>query len=209
MIYISLLTIRQIDIKKIVAYSSIAHMSICVLGIFSFNLLALKGSLLMMVGHGLISPGLFLCIHFLYVRFKTRILYYFGGIVQTMPLFSLVFLLLILANLSIPLISPTFVAEFLIISGIFLVNKWIAVLAAMTIVLTGSYSLFFYVKVCLGNLKLVFLKTFSDLNRFEIAQILPFVLLIIILGCQPQFFLNTIDSTIMHLLELKCITVED
>ena len=119
LIYVGLITLRQIDLKKVIAYSSIAHMAVCVLGMFSFNQAGCEGSYLMMIGHGIISPGLFICCGCLYDRYHTRAIYYYSGLNQTMPLFGTAFLVLTLANISLPMISPTFPAEFLIFTGVF------------------------------------------------------------------------------------------
>lgn len=199
-IYVSLLTLRQVDAKKIIAYSSIAHMGICVLGIFAFNILGLEGSLLMMIGHGIVSPGLFLCVGILYDRYKTRVVYYFGGLALTMPLFSTALLILTMANISLPVLSPTFVAELLIFTSIFLVNKFVAILAASTMVLTTAYSLFLYARISFGNLKIPYIRKYSDLSRREFACLIPFVLLSLYIGCVPSLILDTSHAIIAYIL---------
>lgn len=199
-VYVSLITLRQVDIKKIIAYSSVAHMGCCVLGMFTFNVLGLEGSLLMMIGHGIVSPGLFLCIGLLYDRYKTRVVYYYGGLAQTMPLFSTCLLILTMANISLPVLSPTFAAEFLIFTSLLLVNKLGAFLAASTMVLTGAYALFLYARLCFGNLKTVYIGKQSDLSRREFAALIPFVILSVVLGLAPGSILTTSHASLAYLL---------
>lgn len=199
-IYVSLITLRQVDIKKIIAYSSIAHMGCCLLGMFAFNILGLEGSLLMMIGHGIVSPGLFLCVGILYDRYKTRVVYYYGGLAQTMPIFSAALLVLTMANISLPVLSPTFGAELLIFAGIFSVNKLVAFLAATSMVLTGAYALFLYCRICFGNLKTLSIVNYCDINRREFAALIPYVILSIILGLAPSIVLNTCHTSVAHIL---------
>ena len=116
-VYVSLITMRQIDVKKLIAYSSVAHMGLCLLGMFAFNFQGIEGSLLMMVAHGIVSPGLFLCIGILYDRYKTRVILYYGGLAQTMPILATAMLILTMGNISLPILSPSFAAEFLIFTG--------------------------------------------------------------------------------------------
>ena len=199
-IYVSLITLRQVDAKKIIAYSSVAHMGCCVLGMFAFNIIGLEGSLLMMIGHGVVSPGLFLCVGILYDRYKTRIVHYYGGLAQTMPLFSTALLILTMANISLPALSPTFAAELLIFTSIFLVNKLVALLAASTMVLTAAYALFLYARLCFGNLKTVYIQAYADLSRREFAALLPFVLLSLSVGLVPSVVLDTSHASISYIL---------
>jgi proton-translocating NADH-quinone oxidoreductase chain M len=199
-IYVSLITLRQIDIKKIIAYSSIAHMGCCLLGMFAFNIVGLEGSLLMMIGHGVVSPGLFLCIGILYDRYKTRVVYYFAGLCQTMPLFSSLLLVLTMANISLPVLSPTFAAELLIFTGVFLVNKFVAILAATSMVLTGAYALLLYCRICFGNVKLVYIQKYSDINRREFAALIPFIILSVFIGIFPSLVLDTSHASVAYIL---------
>jgi proton-translocating NADH-quinone oxidoreductase chain M len=199
-VYTSLVTLRQIDMKKIVAYSSIAHMGCCILGLFTFNTLGLSGSLLMMVGHGIVSPGLFLCVGLLYDRYKTRLVYYYGGLAKTMPMFATALLILTMANISLPVASPTFAAEFLIFTSMWLVNKLVAWGAATTMILTGAYALFLYARLCFGQLKLVYIYKYCDLNRREFATLTPFVLLCFLVGLCPNMILNVSNASLAYVL---------
>lgn len=199
-IYVSLITLRQVDIKKIIAYSSIAHMGCCLLGMFAFNVVGLEGSLLMMIGHGVVSPGLFLCIGILYDRYKTRVVYYFSGLAQMMPLFSFLLLILTMANISLPVLSPTFAAEMLIFTSVFLVNKVVAILAASSMVLTGAYALLLYCRICFGNTKLVYIQKYSDINRREFAILIPFCMLSLLIGVYPSLILDTCHASVAYAL---------
>lgn len=199
-VYISCITLRQIDFKKLIAYSSVAHMGVCLLGMFAFNVQGLEGSYLLMVGHGIVSPGLFLCVGFLYDRYKTRVILYYGGLAQTMPLLATSMLILTLGNLSLPILSPTFSAEMLIFTGVFLVNRLVAFFAVLTMVLTAAYSLFLFCRVFFGNLKTVYTSHFSDLNRREFFCVLPFLCLSILLGIFPSLVLDTCHVSIAYIL---------
>jgi len=139
-IYASLCAIRQTDLKRIIAYSSIAHMNLVVLGIFSFNLFGYEGSVFQSISHGLVSGGLFFLIGMIYYRYHTRFLYYYGGIVHFMPIFAVIFLILSLANIAVPGTS-SFVGEYLLLLGIFTSNTYMCVLSAIGVILCGGYSL--------------------------------------------------------------------
>lgn len=199
-VYVSLITLRQIDIKKLIAYSSVAHMGLCLLGMFALNVQGLEGSILLMVGHGIVSPGLFLCIGILYDRYKTRVILYYGGLAQTMPLLATSMLILTMGNLSLPILSPTFAAEMLIFTGVFLVNRLVAIIAITTMVLTAAYALFLFVRVFFGNLKTVYISNFSDINRREFYCLLPFLLFSILLGIFPSLVLDTCKTSVAYIL---------
>jgi len=139
-IYISLTTLRQVDLKKIIAYSSVAHMAFVTLGIYTFNLQAIEGSILLMLSHGVVSSALFMCVGVLYDRHKTRIIKYYSGMIQVMPIFMTIYLIFILANLSLPT-TGGFIGEFLVIIGLFQSNKVITFLAAIGMVLGAAYSI--------------------------------------------------------------------
>lgn len=139
-IYSSCTTIRQIDLKKIIAYSSVAHMNFSLLGLFTNNSLGLEGSLYLMLGHGIVSSALFLCIGILYDRYHTRNILYYGGLVTFMPIFSILFLIFILANIGMPG-TINFVGEFLVLLGVFKQNIIVAFLAGTSMVLGAIYSI--------------------------------------------------------------------
>jgi len=139
-IYISLTTIRQIDLKKIIAYSSIAHMAFVILGAFTRNLQAIEGSMILMLSHGIVSSALFISIGIIYDRHKVRIIKYYSGLIQIMPIFITIFLIFTLANLSLPL-TGGFIGEFLILIGLFQYNKIITYIAGIGMILGAAYSI--------------------------------------------------------------------
>jgi len=139
-IYTSFTTIRQIDLKKVIAYSSIGHMAYVTLGIFSFNTEGIEGSIFIMLSHGLVSSALFLSIGIIYDRYKTRIIKYYRGLTLVMPLFSIFFFYFILANTGVPG-SSSFIGEFLVLVGTFKINTTVALLASLGIILSAIYSI--------------------------------------------------------------------
>ena len=139
-IYVSPTTLRQIDLKKIIAYPSVAHMAFVTLGISTFNPQAIEGSILLMLSHGIVSSALFMCVGVLYDRHKTRIIKYYSGMIQVMPLFMSLFLIFTLANLSLPT-TGGFIGEFPVIVGLFQANKLVGVLASIGMVLGAAYSI--------------------------------------------------------------------
>nr|QIA60260.1 NADH dehydrogenase subunit 4 [Ptychanthus striatus] len=199
-IYTSLTTIRQIDLKKIIAYSSVAHMNFVTIGMFSLNIQGIEGSILLMLSHGLVSSALFLCVGALYDRHKTRIVKYYGGLVSTMPIFSTIFLFFTLANMSLPGTS-SFIGEFLILVGAFQRNSLVATLAALGMILGAAYSLWLYNRVVFGNFKPNFLLKFSDLNRREVLIFLPFIAGVIWMGVYPEVFLECMHTSVSNLVQ--------
>ncbi|CAN0859580.1 NADH-ubiquinone oxidoreductase chain 4 [Linum grandiflorum] len=173
-IYNSLTTSRQIDLKKIIAYSSVAHMNLVTIGMFSRAIQGIGGSILPMLSHGLVSLALFLCVGVLYDRHKTRLVRYYRGLVSTMPNLSTIFFSSTLANISSPGTS-SFIGEFPILVGAFQRNSLIATLAALGMILGAAYSLSLYNRVVSGNLKPDFLQKFSNSNGREVSIFLPFL----------------------------------
>nr|QIA59889.1 NADH dehydrogenase subunit 4 [Asterella wallichiana] len=199
-IYTSLTTIRQIDLKKIIAYSSVAHMNFVTIGMFSLNIQGIEGSILLMLSHGLVSSALFLCVGALYDRHKTRIVKYYGGLVSTMPIFSTIFLFFTLANMSLPGTS-SFIGEFLILVGAFQRNSLVATLAALGMILGAAYSLWLYNRVVFGNFKPNFILKFSDLNRREVLIFLPFIVGVLWMGVYPEVFLECMHTSVSNLVQ--------
>lgn len=199
-IYTSLTTVRQVDLKKVIAYSSVAHMNFVTLGLFSLNPQGVEGSLLLMLSHGLVSPALFLCIGALYDRHKTRLVRYYGGCVRTMPVFSAVFLFFTMGNISLPGTS-SFVGEFMVLAGTFQANPFICVLGATGMVLGGAYSLWLYNRIVFGAFKPHFISTYADLNRREFFTFLPLILSVLWMGIYPEVFLNEIHASVSNLLQ--------
>nr|YP_009310488.1 NADH dehydrogenase subunit 4 [Pyramimonas parkeae]AOT98929.1 NADH dehydrogenase subunit 4 [Pyramimonas parkeae] len=199
-IYASLTTLRQVDLKKIIAYSSVAHMNYVTLGIFSLNLQGIEGSILLMLSHGLVSSALFLCVGCLYERTHTRLIRYYGGCVQTMPIFSMLFLFFTLGNISLPGTS-SFVGEFLILSGVFQTNPFAGCLAASGMIFGTAYSMWLYNRLAFTNAKYHLFTAYSDLNRREIALFLPFVFGVLWMGLFPEVFLEGMHVSVSHLIQ--------
>jgi len=183
--YASLTTIQQIDLKKIIAYSSVGHMGVVTIGIFSGVNQGIVGSILLMVSHGIVSGALFLCVGLLYERHHTRIIKYFTGLIATMPLFSVCFTILTFANIGLPGTS-SFIGEFLIITGAFLINSWVGFFAAIGMVLGGCYSLWLLNRILFGNIKINSINQYQDLTRLEFFYLLPYCFLAIFLGLYPD-----------------------
>ncbi|GKA10592.1 NADH dehydrogenase subunit 4 [Tanacetum coccineum] len=200
-IYTSLTTLRQIDLKKIIAYSSVAHMNLVTIGMFSLNIQGIGGSILLMLSHGLVSSALFLCVGVLYDRHKTRLVRYYGGLVSTMPNFSTIFFFFTLANMSLPGTS-SFIGEFLILVGAFQRNSLVATLAALGMILGAAYSLWLYNRVVSGNLKPDFLHKFSDLNGREVFIFIPFLVGVVWMGVYPKVFPDCMHTSPIYTLQL-------
>jgi proton-translocating NADH-quinone oxidoreductase chain M len=189
--YSSMAAFAQIDIKKIIAYSSIAHMNFMLIGIFSNLLIGLSGSFMMMISHAITSSALFFCIGVLYDRYKTRIIFYYGGLVNFMPLFSIFFFIFILSNFGFPG-TLNFVGELLIMLSGLLISNLVIVFSIFSLILTLIYSLFFYNKIFFGQINIKFFRFFSEINRLEFFILLLFFFIIIIFGIFPNILLKTI-----------------
>lgn len=198
-IYSSCTTIRQIDMKKIIAYSSVAHMNFVTIGILSNDLQGIEGSIYLMLGHGIVSSALFLCVGGLYERYHTRIINYYGGLIYGMPLFGVLFLVFTLANISLPGTS-NFVGEFLILIGIFTKNIFVTVMASIGIILGAVYAIWLYNRVMFGRLKVEYITMFSDINRREFFILVPLVIMVLVLGIFPTELLK-----IMHMSSLEVL----
>lgn len=200
-VYTSLTTLRQVDLKKIIAYSSVAHMNFVTIGLFSLNAQGIEGSLLLMLSHGLVSPALFLCVGALYDRHKTRILRYYGGCVHAMPIFSIFFLFFTLANISLPGTS-SFVGEFLVLVGVFKSNTFVAIVSATGMVLGAAYALWLYNRVVFGHFKAPYISYYSDLNRREVMMFVPFILGILWMGVTPNVFLDPMHCSVANIIRI-------
>jgi proton-translocating NADH-quinone oxidoreductase chain M len=197
-IYASLTAIRQTDLKRIVAYSSVAHMNLVTLGIFSFNAIGLEGSILQSISHGFVAGAMFFLIGILYSRYHSRLLYYYGGLVHMMPLYSVFFLIFTMANIALPGTS-SFVGEFLLLCGVYKVNIVCCVVAATGVILCGAYSLWLYNRVIFGNIKITYTLKFKDLNFREFSILLALVIWVIFMGVYPTFFSNYIHLSVSNL----------
>ena len=152
-IYASLTTIRQTDLKRIIAYSSVSHMGVVMLGIFSLTVIGIEGSIFLQIAHGLVSSALFIIVTIIYDRHHTRIVRYYRGITITMPIFSILFLFFTLANIGAPL-TCNFIGEFMSLLGIFQTNAILGILGGLGMVLSACYALYLYNRVCFGTVSL-------------------------------------------------------
>lgn len=188
--YASLSTIRQIDLKKIIAYSSIAHMNLVVLGIFSLNYQSIQGSVFLMISHGLVSSGLFFLVGILYDRYTTKFLRYYGGLVLKMPLFSFFFFFFSISNLAFPGTS-NFIGEFLTLVGIAERNPSIFILGAGGMLFSSIYSMWLCNRVIFGALKLTAIKVYCDILQRDFYVLLPLLAATLILGIIPSIILES------------------
>lgn len=200
-IYTSFTAIRQTDFKRIIAYTSIAHMNLVIIGIFSFNNIGLEGAILQSLSHGFVASALFLVIGVVYDRYRTRIVQYYGGLATVMPLYIAVFLFFTIANIAFPGTS-SFVGEFLILVGSFKVNTTITFLGATGVIIGGAYSLWLFNRIAFGNLKIQYTQTFLDLSFRESVLFLPLILGTFIIGIYPNIFLSSIHMSVNYLVEL-------
>ena len=200
-VYTSLTAIRQSDFKRIIAYTSVAHMNLVMLGLFSFNIIGLEGSILQSLSHGFVASALFLIIGVVYDRHHTRMVKYYGGLVHTMPLYVSIFLFFTMANIGLPGTS-SFVGEFLILAGIFKTNTTIAFLGATGMIIGGCYSLWLFNRISYGNLKTQYLNFYLDINKKEFLIFLPLIIGTCVMGVYPSIFLDYIHFSINLLVEL-------
>ncbi|XP_063943805.1 NADH-ubiquinone oxidoreductase chain 4 [Daucus carota subsp. sativus] len=199
-IYTSSTTLRQIDLKKIIAYSPVAHMNLVTIGMFSSNIQGIGGSIPPMSSHGLVPSALFLCVGVLYDRHKTRLVRYYGGSVSTMPNLPTIFFSSTLANMSSPGTS-SFIGEFLILVGAFQRNSLVATLAALGMILGAAYSLWLYNRAVSGNLKPDFLHKFSDPNGREVSIFIPFLVGLVRMGVHPKVFPDRMHTSVSNLVQ--------
>ena len=199
-IYTSLVALVQDDMKKLIAYSSVAHMGFVTIGIFSITKQGLEGSIVQMISHGLISAGLFLSVGVLYDRLNTRMISSYGGLVNIMPKYAFVLMIFTLGALGLPGTSG-FVGEFLVLVGVFQKNILVAVLASLGIILAATYMLSLYRRVIFGRLVSPEAKKMSDLSRVEIYIFASLVFLTLFFGFYPEPLFTTLDLSINNLVE--------
>jgi NADH-quinone oxidoreductase subunit M len=210
-IYTSLVALAQTDMKKLIAYSSVAHMGYVTLGIFAattqvagtktlMGMQAVTGSIFQMLSHGIVSAALFLCVGVVYDRMHTREIERYGGLVNRMPMYAAAFMVMMLASVGLPGTSG-FVGEFLVLFGAFQANPLVAVLATSGVVLGATYMLWLYRRVIFGELRHDDLKNILDLDRREIAIFAPLVIVVIWMGVHPSSFLGVMDASVANLLQ--------
>lgn len=197
-IYTSLVAMMQEDIKKLIAYSSVAHMGFVTIGIFSFTHQGLEGAIFQMLSHGLISGALFLCVGVVYDQMHTRQIADYGGLVIRMPVYALGFMFFTLANVGLPGTSG-FVGEFLTLAGIFQVNTWAAFFAATGVILSAAYALWVFRRVVLGDLVKASLASVTDLSRREKLVFAPLIIMTLLLGVYPSLVTDITGPAVMEL----------
>jgi len=193
-IYTSLVALAQADMKKLIAYSSVAHMGVVVIGIFTFNQQGIDGALFQMLSHGVVSAALFLCVGVIYDRMHTRDIARYGGLADRMPAYALVFMLFTMASIGLPG-TAGFVGEFLVLVGAFRVNFWLALLGSAGMVLGAAYMLYLYRRVVFGKITRDDLKAILDLSPREMAVFAPLVVLTLWMGIYPSSFTGVFDAS--------------
>jgi NADH-quinone oxidoreductase subunit M len=199
-VYTSLVALVQEDMKKLIAYSSVAHMGFVTMGIFALTTQGVAGGIFQMISHGIVSAALFLCVGVIYDRMHTREIAAYGGLVNRMPLYAAVFLLFTLANVGLPGTSG-FVGEFLALIGTFRVNIPVATFASLGVILSAAYALWLYRKVVFGALTRPALAGIRDLNYREVIVLAPLVILTILFGIYPKPVLDMSAVSVATLLE--------
>ncbi len=199
-IYTSLVALAQEDMKKLIAYSSVAHMGFVTMGLFSFTTQGLQGGIFQMLSHGLVSAALFLCVGVIYNRLHTREIAAYGGLVHRMPLYAFCFMVFTLANVGLPGTSG-FIGEFLSLVGAFRVNTWVAFLATTGVILSAAYALWLYARVIYGRLEKASLKRLLDLDGREIATLAPLAVLVVLFGFYPAPLLDVCAVSVKALID--------
>ena len=197
-VYTSLVALVQEDMKKLIAYSSVAHMGFVTMGIFAVNQQGLDGAIFQMISHGFISGALFLCVGVIYDRMHTREIDAYGGLVNRMPAYALIFMFFTMANVGLPGTSG-FVGEFLTLVGIFQVNTWVAAVATSGVILSAAYALWLYRRVVMGDLIKESLRTITDMGTRERVIFAPLVFMTLLLGVYPALVLDITGPSVAAL----------
>ncbi len=199
-VYIGLVALVQEDMKKLIAYSSIAHMGFVTLGFFVFNVQGIEGGIVQMISHGFVSGALFLCVGVLYDRMHSRLIKDYGGVANRMPVFASFLMLFAMANAGLPGTSG-FVGEFLVILGSFQANGWYAFAAATTLVFGAAYTLWMYKRVIFGAVANDHVATLNDIDAREAVFLTALAVAVLVMGLWPQPFLDTMHASVEHLLK--------
>ena len=207
-VYTSLVALVQHDMKKLIAYSSVAHMGFVTMGIFAANQQGVDGAIFQMISHGFISGALFLCVGVLYDRLHTRDIDAYGGIINKMPIYALIFMFFTLANVGLPGTSG-FIGEFLTLVGIFKVNTWVALFATSGVILSAAYALWLYRRIVLGQLIKESLKSITEMDRREKIIFAPLIFMTLLLGIYPALILDIIGPSVSALVETYQSDVAD
>lgn len=200
-VYTSFTAIRQTDFKRIIAYTSVAHMNLVMVGLFSFNTIGLEGAILQSLSHGFVASALFIIIGVVYERHHTRMVKYYGGLVHVMPLYTFIFLFFTMSNIGLPG-TGSFVGEFLILAGSFKTNTSATFISATSMIIGGCYSLWLFNRISYGNLKIQYLKDYIDINKREMFIFLPLIFGTMLTGLYPEFFLNSMHMSVNMLVEI-------
>ena len=198
-IYTSLVAMMQDDMKKLIAYSSVAHMGFVTMGIFTMTRQGIDGALFQMISHGIVSGALFLSVGVIYDRMHTREIAAYGGLVNRMPFYALALMVFTLANVGLPGTSG-FIGEFLTLVGAFQNNTWVAFFAATGVILSASYALWLYRRVIFGNLEKPSLRHITDITPREAVALVPLILLTIFFGVYPSPILDVFGSSVEGLM---------
>ncbi len=199
-IYTSLVALMQEDVKKLIAYSSVAHMGFVTMGIFTMTRQGIDGAMFQMISHGLVSGALFLCVGVIYDRMHTREIAAYGGLVHRMPLFAFTFMVFTMANVGLPGTSG-FIGEFLTLVGAFRANTWVAFLATTGVILSACYALWLYARVMLGPLEKSSLAHIADMTPRELATLGPLVVLTVFFGVYPAPILDVLGASVENLMK--------
>jgi len=200
-VYTSFTAIRQTDFKRIIAYTSVAHMNLVMVGLFSFNTIGLEGAILQSLSHGFVASALFIVIGVVYERHHTRMVKYYGGLVHVMPLYTSVFLFFTMSNIGLPG-TGSFVGEFLILAGSFKANTSATFISATGMIIGGCYSLWLFNRISYGNLKMQYLKNYIDINKREVFIFFPLIVGTLIIGLYPEIFLTSMHMSVNTLIEV-------
>lgn len=192
------MALRQTDMKKLIAYSSVAHMGFVTIGIFAFNIQGIEGAIMVMLAHGLVASALFLCVGVIYDRLHTRDIDRYGGLVNIMPRYALVFMFFAMASVGLPG-TANFVGEVLVLVGIFKVSSWVAFFALFGVILSAAYMLYLYRRVVFGELTKDDLKNMLDLNKREILIFTPLIVFTLWMGVYPSTFMDYIHVSVENL----------
>ena len=205
-IFTSLIALMQEDMKKLIAYSSVAHMGFVTLGIFTIQQQGIEGSIIQMISHGLVSAALFLCVGVVYDRMHSRLISTYGGIVTIVPKYAVLFMIFTLAALGLPGTSG-FIGEFLILMGAFKDNFLVAVLASLGVILGAAYMLWLYKRVVFGKLVNEDLKQLTDLNKSEIVILISLAIPTLFFGFYPEPLMNTIEVSVKNLIDMYNLNI--
>lgn len=199
-VYASLTTIRQVDLKRIIAYSSVAHMNVVVLGIFSGNIQGVAGSIFLMIAHGIVSSALFFLIGIVYDRYETRLLQYYGGLIQVMPVYGIMLMLFCMANVGLPG-TCNFIGELIVFVGLIDRNFFVLLVAVSGVILSVLYTMFLFNRVVFGSLNNRYISVYKDMNKRENAIIEPLFILTILLGFFPDLIFDSVLTSISIIIE--------